>query len=185
MSIPKASRNRSKRIADAKRVLAYWDSITDWEAWSEKQPGADMKKQNEGLTAEQMAGTAYNAYRWAMGLKDGAGNTLPDWGGLNDGQQAGWARVATVAINMIDDCVELPWVNLAAAAYTEFTEFYRPSNAAVSWDGLGAQDKLAWSAAVRHIANMMAVDESDNEDIDGHERFWQQWAAGRLTQQPS
>jgi hypothetical protein len=142
-----------------------------------------MRNHGDGLTAEQIAGTAYNAYRWAMNLKDENDSALPDWGGLVDGQQAGWMSAAVAAINMIEDCVELPWSSLAASAYAEFRACFNPKNASTSWDGLSARDKVAWVAAMRHVANMLALDD-DVADIEGHERYWRQWSDCQLAQQP-
>jgi hypothetical protein len=119
-----------------------------------------------------MAGTAYNAYRYALAND---GNALPPWHELTEGQQIGWHDAAAVSTAMIEEAVDLPWDTLASAAHKEYTQNAK----SVSWDAMPQRERVAWNAAVRHVANIMSCDDDGEEDLESHERRWQQWAADR------
>jgi hypothetical protein len=125
------------------------------------------------LSAEELAGTTFNAYRNASLA---AGTQLPPWQDIGEGKQEGWLNVVRECRPLMQDADGMSWVYLARIAHTAFgghqvelTEEPEPV-------------QLCWLASVRHLANMLDWEKEDTGSVESHEMFWKGWVAGKLPQ---
>lgn len=121
--------------------------------------------------------SAYAAYRWAMNLAGPNGERLPQKDELNEALQSIWGITANFAMQSIDGAAEVPFVKLAQQVYEFYSRAMTGGDILVPWDGLAERQRWAWQAVVRHIVNILSMDDPRDEDLESHEKEWQPWVA--------
>lgn len=126
----------------------------------------------ESLTFEQIAQTGYHAYRHALaGTEEGA---LPDWHLLNEHQQEAWTDAAGATVHALESGDISQWVHLAGLTYEAWARIMHQNPL---YDEQPLLVRAGWEAVVRHITNVMEMDEG--EDLEAHEAHWRGWAEQR------
>lgn len=130
-----------------------------------------MAKTNDGQLAEgTIAVSAFRVFRNAFlgGGSEKAQSVDTDWDDLEDDQQLAWISVAERAVEILEDCENLPWVKLAEELFKIWA--YRLDYPIQEFTELSLSVRAAWVAVSRHIANLCALENSD--DIAEHENRW-------------
>lgn len=135
-------------------------------------------KDEVGLSQGTIAISAYRVYRNAF--RNGPVQPdipVADWDDLDEDQQFAWFSVSERALEILDDCENLPWVGLAADLFATWAR--RIEYTIQEFSELPDPARAGWVAVARHIANLCALEGS--EDITSHEERWI-GAASRLGQ---
>lgn len=127
------------------------------------------------MSGEALAGSCFHAYRHAvLGQKA----QMPPWEGLDSSNQAGYIHAAAWVENFLGGDLEEggSWKTAAANCYFQFCKAANETPLAI--EIVPPQCLRAWEAFVRHAANMMDYDPSDDGlGVEGHELYWAEWAA--------
>lgn len=131
------------------------------------------------LTEGTISVSAFRVYRNAfLGANpDKSKGTHTDWDDLDDDQQFAWFSVAERAIEILDDCENLPWVQFADQLFKVWAR--RMDYPIQEFAELSDAVRAAWVAVSRHITNLCALE--SGADIAEHEDRWL-GAATRLGQ---
>ena len=135
-------------------------------------------KEEAGLSQGTIAVSAFRAYRNAF--RNGPIDPkipVPDWDDLDEDQQLAWFSVSERALEILDDCENLPWVSFADNLFSIWA--HRIDYSVRDFGELADPTRAAWVAVARHIANLCALESS--EDLTSHEERWI-GAASRLGQ---
>ena len=136
-------------------------------------------KEEAGLSQGTIAVSAFRAYRNAFLEKDAdrTKGTHTDWDGLDEDQQVAWFSVSERALEILEDCENLPWVSFAANLFSTWAR--RIEYPIQEFSELTDPVRAGWVAVARHIANLCALE--SNDDLASHEERWV-GAASRLGQ---
>jgi hypothetical protein len=132
------------------------------------------------MTQEQLAGSMFNAFRWAQNCLGPDGQKLPQWTDLPEEVQLAWPQTVEVAVALITSSEGAHYTDLAREAYLTYARATGRGNVRVQWESLAPVQRLAWEAAVRHLTNCLSFDEPAAEDMEAHESHWRGWVADRL-----
>ena len=125
-------------------------------------------KDEVGLSQGTIAVSAFRVYRNAFFEFAGEPGKTPDWDDLDDDQQTAWFSVAERALDVLDDCENLPWVTFARALFDAWAR--RTEYPIQEFSELTTPVQAAWVAVARHIANLCALENA--EDLSSHEDRW-------------
>lgn len=142
-------------------------------------------KEEAGLSQGAIAVSAFRAYRNAFA--GGSPEKYPkgqhpsvagtDWDDLDEYQQVAWFSVSERALEILEDCENLPWVGFADNLFATWAR--RIEYPIQEFSELTDPVRAGWVAVARHIANLCALESS--EDLTSHEERWI-GAASRLGQ---
>ena len=135
-------------------------------------------KEEAGLSQGAIAVSAFRAYRNAfLAEADKDSVKSADWDDLDEDQQVAWFSVSERALEILEDCENLPWVHFAANLFSAWAR--RIEYPIQEFSELTDPVRAGWVAVARHIANLCALESS--EDLTSHEERWI-GAASRLGQ---
>ena len=136
-----------------------------------------MSKEDGQLSEGTIAVSAFRVYRNAFLGADPGKARGTDWDDLEEDNQVAWVSVAERALEILEDCENLPWVAFAAQLFSIWAR--RLDYPVQEFAELNESPRAAWVAVGRHIANLCAME--SNDDITSHEERWV-GAASRLGQ---
>ena len=127
-------------------------------------------KEEAGLSQGTIAVSAFRAYRNAFqgGDDEPAGDKKPDWDDLDDDQQVAWFSVTERALDILEECDDLPWVSLATSLFSVWAR--RSDYPIQEFSELAMPVRAAWVAVSRHITNLCSLE--GPEDLAPHEQRW-------------
>ena len=135
-----------------------------------------MNAQAELDNAMRIAHTTYNAFRYAMKNQGPRDQALPSWGELPEEAQDGWLRAVVVTSASVEEVNNPLWSDLAKAAFETY------ARKAITWTTLEPRQQLAWQAAVRHLVNVLDLEDPFDVDIEEMESRWFSWVEAKLLQ---
>ena len=138
-----------------------------------------MAKQDAGqLSDGTIAVSAFRVFRNAfLGAAEELAKSKVDWDALDDEQQFAWFSVAERAVEILEDCENLPWVKFAEELFKVWAR--RMDYPIQEFRDMPPATQAGWTAVARHVANLCAIEADD--DLAEHEARWI-GAAGRLGQ---
>ena len=139
-----------------------------------------MSEENKGYTIEQIGGSMFNAFRYAMDGRMANNQPIVPWQDLDERAQEAWTEAARQVAEMFQDDVGVVVSEAAKKAYETFCRVIGGGAVAVTYEAIRPVDKVAWQAVVRHAVNVMGMD--DNEDLESHEMTWRDWVKQRCPQ---
>lgn len=139
-------------------------------------------KAGNGLEAEVLAQSAYNVFRRVCGSSL-TGNALREWEELGD-DQASWADVAVVAIDMIDlpaDEMATKELSVSTGSHSLYRAFAAAQGGDDMWSEIGENVRKSWEAVLRHLANL--IDSDGSLDMGEAEGQAVEWMTERMLQE--
>ena len=124
---------------------------------------------------ETLARSAWRAYLAATAAAVPQGG----WDGLSDDAQNRWVHAARQAQALSETGAELSATDAAARLYYSWYRSVDGSISPVTFDELGAEARVAFEAAARHLARLVA-DPDEADDLAHMEKQWGPWAKERL-----
>lgn len=141
-------------------------------------PFAEIAKEHKtgarnGVAYEDLAATAHNVYCRSLGV------TPPE---LREADSVPWADVASRAVSIIDvsdsEQAELQ-VSAKALAKSLYCQYDLSKNLVPSWEEISLENKLAWEAVGRHLANI--IDSDGQQDFSDMEFKMASWVSEKLS----
>lgn len=135
-------------------------------------------KASNSYGAEDLAYSAYNLFAKMRGLQR-------TWEQM-DGDQAPWCEVAVLAINVIDlPESETASIDLSARELAEnlYNRYCEANVSPAMWGSLNSNERLAWEAVGRHLANL--IDSDGSLDFADMETKMLEWVTQRTTAEVS